>query len=51
MGFSMASDQEQRRSLRIGGEKHCVVGSPGRVRCNNDHFMEGVTMYHTEQIR
>ena len=51
MGFTMTSDQEERPSLRIGGEKYCVAWSPGRVRCNNDHFMEGVTIYHTEQIR
>ena len=51
MAFTMASDQQKRPSLRIGSEKHCVARSPGRVRCNNDHVMEGVTIYHTEQIR
>ena len=51
MGFTTASDQEERPSLRIGGEKYCVACSPGRVRCNNDHVMEGVTIHHTEQIR
>ena len=51
MGFTMASDQEERLSLRIVGEKYCAACSPVRVRCNNDHFMEGVTIYHTEQIR
>ena len=35
MSFTMASDQEERPSLRIGGEKYYVVCSPGRVRCNN----------------
>ena len=49
MSFTMASDQ--RPSFRIVGEKYCVACSPGRVRCNNDHVMEGVTIYHTEQIR
>ena len=48
MSFTMASDQEDRPSLRFGGAKYC---SPGRVRCNNNHVMEGVTIYHTEQIR
>ena len=38
-------------TLRIGGEKYCAVCSSGRVRSNNDHVMEGVTIYHTEQIR
>ena len=47
----MVSDQEERPSLRIGDEKYCVACSPGRVRCNDDHFMEGVTIYHTEPIR
>ena len=53
--FTMASDQEERRSLRIGGEKYSwkyyVACSPGRVRCINNHVMEGVTICHTEQIR
>ena len=43
MSFTMASDQEECPSLRIGGEKYCVACSPGRVRCNNDHVMEGKT--------
>ena len=47
----MASDQEERPSLRIGGEKYCVACSPGIVGCNNDHVMEGETICHTEQIR
>ena len=51
MSFTVASDQEERPSLRIGGEKYCVACSPGRVRGNNDHVMEGETIYHTEQIR
>ena len=51
MGFIMASDQEERLSLRIGSEKYCVPCSPCRVRCNNDYVMEGVTIYHTEMIR
>ena len=51
MSFTMASDQEERPSLRIGDEKHYIACSPGRVRCNNNHFMEAVTIYHTEQIR
>ena len=38
-------------NCRIGGEKYCVACSPGRVRCNNDHVMEGVTIYQTEQIK
>ena len=51
MNFNLASDHEECLSLCIGGEKYCVAGSPGRVRCNNDHVMEGVTIYHIEQIR
>ena len=51
MGFTMASDQEERPCLRTGGEKYCVACNPGRVRCNNDHGMERVTIYHSEQIR
>ena len=52
MSFTMMSDQEERPSLRIGGEKYHVACSPGRARCNNNHVMEGVTIYHhTEQIR
>ena len=51
MSLTMASDQEERASLRIGGEKYYVACNPGRVRCNNNHVMEGVTIYHTEQIR
>ena len=51
MSFTMASDQEECLSLRIGGEKDYVACSPGRVRCNNNHIMEGVTIYLTEQIR
>ena len=51
MSFTMASDQEELLSLRIGGEKYYVACSPGRVRCNNNHVMEGVTIYHIEQIR
>ena len=47
----MASDQEERPSLGTGEQKYCVACSRGRVRCNNDHVMEGVTIYHTEQIR
>ena len=50
MSFTMASDQEERLSLRIGGEKYYVACSPGSVRCNNNHVMEGVTIYHIEQI-
>ena len=46
MGFTVASDQEERPP--IGGEKYCVAG---RVRCSNDHIMEGVIIYHTKQIR
>ena len=53
--FTMAPDQEERRSLRIGGEKYSrkyyVACSPGRVRCNNNDVMKGVTICHTEQIR
>ena len=37
----MASDQEERPSFRVGGEKYYVACSPGRVRCNNNHVMEG----------
>ena len=48
MSFTMGSDQEQRQSLRIEDEKYYVACSPGRVRCNNNHVMEGVTIYHTE---
>ena len=44
MSFTMASDQEERPSLRIGGEKYRVACSPGRVRCNNDHVMERETI-------
>ena len=51
MSLTMASDKEERASLRIGGEKYYVAWSPGRVRCDNNHVMEGVTIYHTEQIR
>ena len=51
MGFTMASYQEECPSLRIESEKYCVACSPGRVRCNNDHVMGGVTIYHTEQLR
>ena len=51
MSFTMGSDQEERRSLRIGDETYHVACSPGIVRCNNNHVMEGVTIYHTEQIR
>ena len=51
MSFTMASDQEERPSLRIGGEKYYIACSPGRVRCNNNHVRERVTIYHTEQIR
>ena len=51
MSFTVASDQEERPSPCIGGEKYCAACSPGRVRCNNDHVMEGVTIYHTERIR
>ena len=50
MSFTIASDQEGRPSLRIGDERYCVARSPGRVRCNNDHVMEGEAIYHTEQI-
>ena len=51
MSFTIESDQEERPSLRIGGEKYYVACSPGRVRCNNNHVMEGLTICHTEQIR
>ena len=51
MSFTMVSDQEECPSLHIGSEKYYVACSPGRVRCNNNHVMEGVTTYHTEQIR
>ena len=51
MSFTIASDQEERPSLRIGSEKYYVACSSGRVRCNNNHVMDGVTIYHTEQIR
>ena len=51
MSFFMVSDQQERPSLRIGGEKYFVACSSGRVRCNNNYVMEGVTIYHTEQIR
>ena len=47
----MAADQEERPFLRTGGEKYYVVCSPRGVRCNNDHVVGGVTIYHTEQIR
>ena len=50
MSFTMASDQEERPSLRIGDEKYYVACSPGGVRCNNNHVMEGITIFHTEQI-
>ena len=40
----MASDQEERSSLCIGGEKYYVACSPCRVICNNIHVMEGVTI-------
>ena len=43
----MASDQEECPSVRIGGEKHYVACIPGRVRCNNNHVRERVTIYHT----
>ena len=51
MSFTVTSDQEERLSLRIGDEKYYVACSPGRVRCSNNHVMEGVIIYHTEQIR
>ena len=51
MNFTMASDQEERPSLRIGCEKYYVACILDKVRCNNSHVMEGVTIYHTEQIR
>ena len=47
----MASNQEERPSLRMGGEKYCVACRAGGVRRNNDHVMEGETIYNTEQIR
>ena len=50
MSFTTASDQEERPSLRIGGEKYYVACSPGKVRCNNNH-VEGVTIFDIEQIR
>ena len=34
MSFTMASDQEERPSLHIGGEKYCEAYSPVRVRCS-----------------
>ena len=40
MCFTMASDQEERLSLRIGDEKYYVACSLGRVRCNNNHVMK-----------
>ena len=48
MSFTMASDQEERLSLHIGGEKYYVACSPGGVRCNNNHVRERVTIYETE---
>ena len=51
MSFTMASDQEERLCLSIGDKKYYVACSPGRVRCNNNHVMEGVTIYHTKLIR
>ena len=51
MSFIMPSDQEEHPSLRIGSEKYCVACSTGRVRCNNDHVMEGEAIYHTKQVR
>ena len=51
MSFTMASDQEERPSLRIGGEKYYAACSPGRVRSNNNHVKERVTIYYTGQIR
>ena len=47
----MASDKEERSYFRVGGEKYYVACSPGRVRCNNNHVMEGQSFYHTERIR
>ena len=41
ISFTMASDQEERPSFRVGGEKYYVACSPGRVRCNNNHVMAG----------
>ena len=51
MSFTMSSEQEERLSLRIRGEKYSVACSPGRVTCNKDPVIEGVTIYHTEQNR
>ena len=51
MGFTMASDQEERPSLRIVGEKYCVACSPGIVGVHNDHVMGRETICDTEQIR
>ena len=51
MSFTIASDQQEHPSFCIGGEKYSVACSPGRVRCDNDHVMEGETICHTEQIR
>ena len=51
MSFTMASNQEERPSLHIEGEKYCVACNPSRVRCHNDHVIEGETIYHTKQIR
>ena len=48
MSFTMASDQEERPSLRIGDEKYYVACRPGGVRCNNNHVRERITIYHTE---
>ena len=50
MSFTMASDQEERPSLRIGRKKYYVACSPGRVRCSNNHVRER-TIYHTEHNR
>ena len=44
MSFTMASDQEERPSFHIGGEKCYLACSLGRVRCNNNHVMEAVTI-------
>ena len=49
MSFTIASDQEERPSIHIGDEKYYVACSAGRVMCNNNYVMEGVTIYHTEQ--
>ena len=51
MSFTMASNREERPSLRIGGEKYYVACRCGRVRCNNNHVRKRITIYHTEQIR